>query len=217
MTSSNVIQLSNEFNNQNVRLCEINGEKMLNIYDIIKILTEDENHITQTWTRLETVHPELNTGIVKFKFPGRGQGMTPCISVQDSRLLVITIISSLRISKTKKEQILQKYGIKDYEIMRTYIEADIHEKIMKTFNSCCILIEQYSILNYRIDLYCTDKKIAIECDEHNHIAYNKDTELERQQNITKILNCKWIRYNPYDKHFDIFDLLNKIMKELILS
>lgn len=30
----------------------------------------------------------------------------------------------------------------------------------------------------------------------------------------KKLDCKFIRYNPYDKHFDIFILINKIFQNM---
>lgn len=68
----------------------------------------------------------------------------------------------------------------------------------------------YKILKYKIYLYFVDYKIAVECDEYNHKDRSKDNEQKRQEEITKELNCKWIRYNPNAKDFDIFIVVHDI-------
>jgi very-short-patch-repair endonuclease len=61
---------------------------------------------------------------------------------------------------------------------------------------------------YRVDLYYWRHKIAVECDEHDHPGYVKDRV--RQENITEELDCKFLRYNPHAKDFDI----NNVIAEL---
>ena len=47
------------------------------------------------------------------------------------------------------------------------------------------LIEQYSFLGKRIDLYLPDHKLAIEVDEKDHMDRKEDKEEERKDNIEK--------------------------------
>ena len=69
------------------------------------------------------------------------------------------------------------------------------------------MVTQYKIDKYLIDLYFLDYKLAIECDEnHTDIEYDN----KRQQYVEYALGCKFIRYKPYDKNFNIFSLLNDI-------
>lgn len=73
------------------------------------------------------------------------------------------------------------------------------------------MLRQYSILGYRIDLYFPDHNIFVECDENNHRAYDRKSEQLR----TKVLSqtgCKWIRYNPDEKGFDIIRVINQIYR-----
>jgi hypothetical protein len=55
--------------------------------------------------------------------------------------------------------------------------------------------------------------LAIECDEH-HDSYDQQEETDRQNKITDVLKCNWIRYKPYDTDFNIYQLINKILKHI---
>lgn len=70
---------------------------------------------------------------------------------------------------------------------------------------------QFNIGSYRIDLYFIDKKIAVECDEHGHSGRKQSEEHARQKYIEDVLGCKFIRFNPDSKDFDIFNVLNQIV------
>jgi very-short-patch-repair endonuclease len=70
--------------------------------------------------------------------------------------------------------------------------------------------EQYTVLDYRLDLYFPTHNLVIECDEFNHKDRCSINEKERYDRITKELNCKWIRFDPDDKDFNIFDVINRI-------
>ena len=55
---------------------------------------------------------------------------------------------------------------------------------------------QYTVLNYRINLYFHEYKLAIEVDELRHYDGNIDYETQKQRALEKKLNCVFIRINP---------------------
>ena len=69
---------------------------------------------------------------------------------------------------------------------------------------------QYTVLNYRIDLYFHKYKLAIEVDELGHNDRNIDYETQRQQALERELSCVFIRINPDAIDFNIF-------KDFVLS
>ena len=48
---------------------------------------------------------------------------------------------------------------------------------------------EYSVLDFRVDLYFHKYKLAIEVDEFNHSGKDFDYELTRQKAIEKKLRC----------------------------
>ena len=72
--------------------------------------------------------------------------------------------------------------------------------------------EQYTVDGYRIDLYFPIHKLSIECDEFGHKYRDIGYEVTRQNHIETKLGCTFIRYNPDAKNFDIFSVINCIMK-----
>lgn len=68
---------------------------------------------------------------------------------------------------------------------------------------------QFAIGPYKIDLYFPKYKLAVECDGHN------DGNIKREEYLKDRLNCKFIRYNPDHKEFDIFDVINNIHTEMM--
>ena len=69
---------------------------------------------------------------------------------------------------------------------------------------------QYTVLNYRIDLYFHKYKLAIEVDELGHADRNLSNEIERQKALEKELDCVFIRINPDEENFNIFKEINKM-------
>ena len=67
-----------------------------------------------------------------------------------------------------------------------------------------------TLLDYRIDLYFHEYKLAIEVDELGHDDRNIDYEIQRQRAIQKELGCVFIRINPDEENFNIFRIINKI-------
>ena len=73
---------------------------------------------------------------------------------------------------------------------------------------------QYSVLGYRIDLYFHDYKLALEVDEKGHKDRDINYEIERQKSIEKELGCAFIRINPDEQNFNIFNAINKIHRHI---
>ena len=73
---------------------------------------------------------------------------------------------------------------------------------------------QYTVLNYRIDLYFHKYKLAVEVDELNHNDRNIDYEIQRQQALERELSCVFIRINPDAIDFNIFKEINKIHRHI---
>ena len=74
------------------------------------------------------------------------------------------------------------------------------------------IIEDYSVLSYLVDFYFPKYKLAIEIDELGHADRDSVKENERQTEITKYLDCKFIRINPDKKDFSAYDGLGEIFK-----
>ena len=73
---------------------------------------------------------------------------------------------------------------------------------------------QYTVLNYRIDLYFHKYKLAIEVDELGHNDRNINDDIQRQQALERELNCVFIRINPDAVDFNIFKEINKIHRHI---
>jgi very-short-patch-repair endonuclease len=69
-----------------------------------------------------------------------------------------------------------------------------------------ILKLQYVVNNYRIDLYFPEYKLAIEFDESYHENQEEEDRL-RQEHISNILKCRFIRIKEAD---DVFTIINLI-------
>jgi len=74
---------------------------------------------------------------------------------------------------------------------------------------------QYPCGPYKIDLYFPEYKIAIECDEFGHKDRDQKYEVIRQSYIENKLGCQFIRFNPDEEEFNIFNVINRIYREII--
>ena len=120
----------------------------------------------------------------------------------------VKILSTSR--KNDVIDLINKCGIDINIIKFISVETDILDNICKTFKNEKITL-QYRVCKYRIDLYFDEYNLAIECDE-THTDIKND--LLREEKIKKKIGCKFIRFKPYDKVFDIFVLLNEIYQEI---
>jgi len=122
----------------------------------------------------------------------------------------ITLTLLLKIvNKTRKESsldICNTLNINIHSNKFTCIETYSLKSIIDTFSGEKI-IKQFKINKYFVDLYFEEYNLAIECDE-NH--YNISYDNNRENEIIDELNCVFIRYKPFEKDFNIFNVLNKI-------
>ncbi|RKI36136.1 DUF559 domain-containing protein, partial [bacterium D16-59] len=74
-------------------------------------------------------------------------------------------------------------------------------------------ILQYSVGNYRIDLYIPEYNTAIEIDEKEH-RYKQDYDRKRQNHIENQIHCKFIRVSEGESCGSV---VARIVKELKMS
>lgn len=136
---------------------------------------------------------------------------------------------TIMINKSVYDQVVAHYALRtrkssivsDIEIkfIKRYLpeETETIDFVYETLSSSFTLKKQYKVLNYRIDLYIIEKKIAIECDENNHKDRDQQYEKKRENDIIEAIGCKFIRFNPNDKTFKLSTLMASILKECLCS
>ena len=72
---------------------------------------------------------------------------------------------------------------------------------------------QYTVLNYRIDLYFHKYKLAIEVDELGHNDRNIDYEIQRQKTLERELDCL-LKLILMQIGFNIFKEINKMHRHM---
>ena len=103
-----------------------------------------------------------------------------------------------------------RLGFKQYDVILTK-EQLVLTKI-KSSSEGENMQRQNSALDYRIDLYFHEYKLAIEIDENNHSNRNIDYEIKRQKAIEQDLGFKFIIIDPHKEEFDIFKAINEIFR-----
>ena len=103
-----------------------------------------------------------------------------------------------------------RLGFKQYDVILTK-EQLVLTKI-KSSSEGENMQRQNSALDYRIDLYFHEYKLAIEIDENNHSNRNIDYEIKRQKAIEQELGFKFIIIDPHKEEFDIFKAVNEIFR-----
>ena len=129
-------------------------------------------------------------------------------------MVYLTHLGLLKLlNRTRKPDALKfaiEIGIDVNYTCFSRIETDTIQCITEAFSGETMFL-QYKVDRFVIDLYFEKYNIAIECDENHHnIIY----DFERQEQITKLLGCTFIRYNPYAKDFSIFKVINRIMRAI---
>ena len=104
----------------------------------------------------------------------------------------------------------ERFGISSTIFTRLTKEQEYISCICKAF-AMKRFERQFEVNGYYIDLYLIDEKIAVECDEKNHVDRDQEYEKYRETSIKNTLGCKFIRFNPDDKEFDIFKVIHDII------
>ena len=197
----NVNYMLNTYRGQNIRNVMIDGKQWFVAKDVAKILEykDPETTILRSTSKEDRMSRAARSGNHLYNMALINKhGLEELISKS-------TMPNALDIAK--------KLGINVNHILNTRKEQDSIHAILKTFKGENMLT-QYSVGTYRIDLYFPDYKLAIECDEYDHSDRDQEYEQTRQHYIEDKLGCKFIRYNPDSKNYNIFNVLNKIYKEM---
>ena len=139
------------------------------------------------------------------------------VNIDNNAWLIDLTGLKILLQKSRKYQtvkLAQMIGLDIVNAKLECVESETTRIIMFTFQGID-MIPQFKIHSYFIDLYSPTYKIAIECDENGHKNRDASYEIYRQKTIEKMLNCKFIRYNPHDKDFNMYQLLNKIFTHII--
>ena len=146
---------------------------------------------------------------IKFSKKTNGGNQTATYITYDGLIKVL-----LKSRKPKSIDMSNLIGLNRKTQYYVSIETDIIKCILTTFDGNKMKT-QYNIGDYYIDLYFPDYLLAIECDElHHNNCKNKIQDDIRALCINKTLGCRFIRFNPYEKSFNLFVLLNDIHKHL---
>ena len=115
---------------------------------------------------------------------------------------VLHILKKFNIDTTNR-----KYLTKEQQTLSAIANAFKTEKIE----------DQYKVGTYYLDLYFSEYKIILECDENGHVDRKPCDERERMDFVNEkfeIDDTHWIRYNPDEHDFDISKVINKIYRKI---
>ena len=104
-----------------------------------------------------------------------------------------------RVSTLKATEFKLGLGFRQYDIVLSK-EQSVIMAITKSFPGVK-MIQQCSLLNYKIDLYLPNHRLTIEIDEKNHVDRDEEKEEKREKEIKQSLNFVFIRINSDSKKF----------------
>ena len=119
---------------------------------------------------------------------------------------------ALRCRKAKAREFLENEGVIDREEVSD--ESKTLDIICEAIKGFTHHFRQYPVGPYKIDLYLSDLKMAVECDEMNHRTYSELNEAIREQFIKEKLDCKFLRYDPaFPEQVGV--IINQIIRSII--
>jgi prophage antirepressor-like protein len=174
------------FENKSIRCLTSSGETWYCGKDICDILGYAERSHINAILRID----DANKHPYSFFVPQvvYNDGLVIYISKRGFELLVMKSRAVRPKSLTKK--LIRAFDLDVRQVMETReqscigatVETFAHERYEK----------QFAIGSYHIDLYFTDRKLAIECDEFGHRDRNTTKEIARQMFIETQLGCNFI-------------------------
>lgn len=122
------------------------------------------------------------------------------------------INSAKTINSNVKINILKNLKLDDKIDLLARKEIEFLSKLEESISPFNLKgINQYTVLNYKIDYYIPDLNIAIEYDENDHRNYSYKAHEGRQKEIEKELGCRFIRIS--DKNSDEYNI-GLVIKEM---
>lgn len=199
----------------NQRLRKDLNSNFFSLVDLLNIAFQKKNkHSIVRLHRLQKKHHRYTPGLGYTSLlciNGKGW-KTPVASWNTCKEILHLILPSARIPSSQKNRVIVAAGLNFIPIKNSLVpmaEPDIVDLLCMIY-SMDTPIRQYKILSYSIDLYLKKLNIAIECDERGHSHYNQTKESQREKDITKELNCSWLRFNPDSTKFHLGELIAEL-------
>ena len=185
---------------ENIRFLESNNEKWYVLRDICDLLglkrtNSSKLNISEKYIKM-----------LKINTKGGKQNM-----VTTNIIGIKQILHSSR--SIHKDKIITHLNI-DLNVVFDYKETSWLKIISTSFNKFKQNF-QYYVDGYRIDLYFPEYNLAIEVDEFNHKDRDKMYEIKREKYIKEKLSCKFIRFNPDEKNFNIGEVISNILENTL--
>jgi len=187
---------------ENIRYIEDNNEKWYVLKDICDILelkrsSSSKRNISEKYKK-----------ILKINTNGGKQNVI-VINVEGLKQFI------QRSRSINKDKLLSYLNI-NLEVIYDCKESSHLKIISMSFKSFKQKF-QYYIDGYKIDLYFPDYNLAIEVDEFNHKDRDKLYENKREEYIKEKLGCKFIRFDPDEKNFNIGNIISNILECTLLN
>ena len=125
------------------------------------------------------------------------------------------LTKSIGMSGARKEALLDALGIGIYFIPRnSRAEVDFIDELEDILSERNLHgYRQYPVLNYRIDYYLPEYKLAIEFDENDHRYYDSKKEEKRKKRITEELKCEFCRVSDSKSNgYNLIQVIDAISK-----
>ena len=117
----------------------------------------------------------------------------------DVQNVSILISKSELITEEEKEEMIKELFGESVVIIHSRKEIEFLSKLEKALQPFDLTIKkQHKMLNFEIDAYIKELKIAIEYDENEHKHYNEVEEKRREREIKEKTGCEFIRVSDYD-------------------
>ena len=126
--------------------------------------------------------------------------------------IIIPVIMHCKMATPKSIEFRSRLGCNQYDITLTEEQSAL--KSVMDASEGETIEAQCSVLRYKVDLYFHDYKLAEEVDEKGHKDGNIDHEIQRQKPLEKELGCEFIRIDPDEENFNIFNAINKIHRHI---
>ena len=194
----------------------------ISLYDVLKFMgvTSNEKKLVAKYKSSTRNHAIENCCPVDKWDPEHKQSIaiknskdTPCADLPHTIKFMGYFLRRDHMDQKQIQDIISRFDLPESILSDTdlpHTEKEIMKQIMNALPWDCEL--QFAIGSHRIDLYIPKFKIAIECDEFDHVQYNRIEDENRQRFVTDQLTCTWVRFDPYNENFCVFNVIRDILK-----
>lgn len=162
------------------------------------------------FNRIKSQSDDVQARISYVVFPGRSRQPSPVAEIDIVKQCLSLRLQGARFPMSLKQQIVQDLQLPTSIPMKSYIE----EEVIPALSTALAVYDaqlRYHVGPFYIDMYLTECKIAVECDEHCHSYYDVEEERRREDYIKSTLGCRIYRFNPHAQDFNIFRIISEIL------